>query len=220
LKESKRGQYSLVLSVMLHIVILFGVGYLFHSKESVSAAMIEFEFISIEQAASSPPAPRTQTPPSTPITPARPIVTPRPVVDRTAVETTSSEITETADVADNVSAPVSEPVNSTISGNTSGETGTSSSSGTLRPPQLLHKVEPTYPETARRQSIEGKVVIRIEVSTNGSVSNATIEQSSGQQILDNSALAAVRRWRFVPARDANNAPMLSVTTVPIIFRLN
>jgi periplasmic protein TonB len=78
---------------------------------------------------------------------------------------------------------------------------------------------PKYPIEARRRAQEGTVLLRIKVSADGSVEQVEIAQSSGFDLLDESALETVRaRWRFVPALRAGT-PIESWCMVPIRFAL-
>jgi len=52
----------------------------------------------------------------------------------------------------------------------------------------------------------------------GSAENVQIKQSSGFARLDEAAAAAVRQWRFVPARRGAE-PIAASVMVPIVFRL-
>jgi TonB family protein len=59
------------------------------------------------------------------------------------------------------------------------------------------RVSPTYPELAKRMNITGVAKVQITVSANGSVKDAKIV--GGHPLLANSALDAVKKWRFEPA---------------------
>lgn len=83
----------------------------------------------------------------------------------------------------------------------------------------LHNPKPAYPISARRMGDEGKVLLRVRVSTDGSALAVQIGQSSGFPSLDEAARDAVLRWRFVPARRGNDA-IESWVGVPIVFRLD
>lgn len=72
---------------------------------------------------------------------------------------------------------------------------------------------------ARRMGHEGQVVIRIKVSASGDVDSANVTRSSGYAVLDETALATVRRWRFRPAQQGGHAVETTVN-VPITFRLD
>ena len=60
-----------------------------------------------------------------------------------------------------------------------------------------NKVVPPYPDLARRMNIAGVVKVRVTVSPNGSVKNATLV--GGHPVLANAALDAVWKWRFEAA---------------------
>jgi protein TonB len=53
---------------------------------------------------------------------------------------------------------------------------------------------------SRRLGEQGKVVLRVELDTQGAVSSAYVVSSSGARRLDDAALAAVRQWRCNPAQ--------------------
>lgn len=57
---------------------------------------------------------------------------------------------------------------------------------------------PAYPMASRRLREEGRVVVLVEINTEGLVERATIDASSGFSRLDESALAAARKARFKP----------------------
>ena len=59
------------------------------------------------------------------------------------------------------------------------------------------KVEPTYPELARKMHIAGTVKIEVVVAPNGTVKDARVV--GGHPVLANAALDAAKKWRFEPA---------------------
>jgi TonB family protein len=59
------------------------------------------------------------------------------------------------------------------------------------------KVQPVYPELARRMNLTGTVKVQVLVAQNGTVKDAKIV--GGHPVLANAALDAVRKWRFEPA---------------------
>lgn len=77
---------------------------------------------------------------------------------------------------------------------------------------------PLYPRAARRQGIEGKVVLSVAINAAGKVDAVTIASSSGRPILDEAARSGVRRWIFAPAR-LLGVPISSQMEIPIIFQL-
>jgi len=59
------------------------------------------------------------------------------------------------------------------------------------------KVEPAYPELARKMHIAGTVKIEVVVAPNGTVKEARIV--GGHPVLASAALDAAKKWRFEPA---------------------
>ncbi|MCX7380428.1 MAG: energy transducer TonB [Alphaproteobacteria bacterium] len=56
----------------------------------------------------------------------------------------------------------------------------------------------SYPPAARRRVLEGRVVIGITIESDGTVTNPTIETSSGHSLLDTDALATAGRLALPP----------------------
>jgi len=77
---------------------------------------------------------------------------------------------------------------------------------------------PHYPLASRRMGEQGTVVLRVDVSAEGSVDNLDIETSSGSSRLDRAAASTVARWRFQPARRGSVA-VASTLPIRIVFRL-
>lgn len=86
------------------------------------------------------------------------------------------------------------------------------------PRKLPANAPPNYPVQALLSGIEGRVMLRVLVDATGLVENATVQASSGTVSLDEAALAAVRRWRFSPARRAGTAVAHEVL-VPVRFSI-
>jgi TonB family protein len=58
------------------------------------------------------------------------------------------------------------------------------------------KVQPEYPELARKMNITGTVKVQVVVSPNGTVKDAKV--MGGHPVLASAALDAVKKWRFEP----------------------
>ncbi|MDA8416675.1 MAG: TonB family protein [Betaproteobacteria bacterium] len=82
----------------------------------------------------------------------------------------------------------------------------------------LDNPQPDYPPLARRMRLTGTVLLSVEVGVDGDPLAVTLQHSAGSDMLDQAALAAVRHWRFVPARQGD-VPVSARVTVPIRFRL-
>ncbi len=69
------------------------------------------------------------------------------------------------------------------------------------PPVLVTRVDPRFPEAARRMNLSGEVILRIVVEANGTVGRIDVI-SPGPAGMTEAAGDAVRRWTFRPARIA------------------
>lgn len=77
---------------------------------------------------------------------------------------------------------------------------------------------PAYPEMARRNGWQGLCMVRVVVDTSGIAGAVSIARSSGYGILDQAALAAVRKWKFTP-RMVRGVAAASTVEVPVNFSL-
>lgn len=85
----------------------------------------------------------------------------------------------------------------------------SSASAAVTPPRSdaahLNNPKPVYPAVSRRLKEEGTVVLEVFIQSDGSVGDLRVKRSSGFARLDEAALAAVRRWKYLPARRGSEA---------------
>jgi TonB family protein len=79
---------------------------------------------------------------------------------------------------------------------------------------LLDRVEPQYPAEARQQRVQGAVVLQAEISREGRVQKLKV--ISGDSALTESAMQAVRRWRYRPY-SAEGRPIAMQTTITVNF---
>jgi TonB family protein len=76
-------------------------------------------------------------------------------------------------------------------------------------PQIAEYVQAPYPEEARKNGIEGKVTLIIELDETGAVTHAEVSAAAGNGF-DEAALQAVQSMKFTPARTAEGP-------VPVAF---
>jgi len=91
----------------------------------------------------------------------------------------------------------------------------SGTTGSLRSVKAMvaYAPRPVYPYEARRQRVTGSGVALLTVDQrSGTVTDVLMAQSCGNAILDNSALDALRRWRFKPGS-------VTKVQVPITYTL-
>ncbi len=78
--------------------------------------------------------------------------------------------------------------------------------------------EPPYPRLSRLNEEQGTVMLRVLVKPDGTVAEVRIQSSSGYPLLDRSASATVRGWRFNPAT-VDGKPVAEWCQVPVQFTL-
>lgn len=72
-----------------------------------------------------------------------------------------------------------------------------------------------YPHIARKRGLEGKVVVSFIVCADGEAQDITITESSGFEILDRSAVEAVRKASPFP-----KPPVKAALIIPVVYKLN
>jgi periplasmic protein TonB len=83
--------------------------------------------------------------------------------------------------------------------------------------RLINRVNPEYPKKARKQHVEGTVRLHAVISKDGSIKN--LEVISGDPLLVDAALKAVRQWRYSPTL-LDGRPKEVSTTIDVVFALN
>jgi protein TonB len=89
--------------------------------------------------------------------------------------------------------------------------------GNVQAARILNRVQPVYPPLARQTRISGTVRLHAIISKDGSIQQ--LEVISGHPLLQQSALDAVRQWRYQPTL-LNGEPVEVDTTIDVIFSLN
>ena len=87
----------------------------------------------------------------------------------------------------------------------------------ITPPRVLREVRPEYTEAARREAVEGDVLLEVIVLADGSVGEVRLVRGLGYG-LDDRALLAMRQWRFHPA-ERRGVPVSVLVEVAMTFRL-
>ncbi len=82
----------------------------------------------------------------------------------------------------------------------------------------LSNPKPPYPPMSRKLNEQGKVLVRVLIGVDGLPQKNELRQSSGFERLDQSALATVMKWRYVPGK-RGGVPEAMWFTVPISFTL-
>jgi len=170
-----------------------------------------------------PPAAATPTPPVTPPVPrARPTPapTPRPTPAPTPVAApapTPAPATPPAETPPAAPAAAPAPVAPPAASASSAAVPVVATPARFDA-DYLQNPAPPYPSLARKLGEQGRVVLRAHVQPDGRAATVEVRQSSGSPRLDAAALDTVRRWRFAPARQGEQA-VASWVLIPISFRL-
>lgn len=211
-REWPRWLPSFGLVVLLHVTVWWG--FIHFKSEIVPPKPLSVVQVSL-LAPPAPPEPRVvplQPPPPKVERQPKPVVekaisapTPVPVmqpVAEHAVQQAPVAVVSSSPSLPMLAQPASEPV--------------------IEPPRYnaayLSNPPPAYPLSARRRGIEGTVLVRAEVAAGGECLRAELKKSSGAEVLDQAALEAVKKWRFVPAKRGSQA-VVAWVEVPITFKL-
>ena len=76
--------------------------------------------------------------------------------------------------------------------------------------KIKARVDPLYPELARRMHISGTVKLQVVISKDGTVKSTKV--IGGPPLLIDASVDAVKRWKFEEAKDE--------TTQPVEFKYN
>jgi TonB family protein len=86
--------------------------------------------------------------------------------------------------------------------------------GNVQNAKLIEKVDPEYPELAKRARISGFVDLTVTVDEQGYVSDIRVVR--GHPLLNDAAISAVKKWRYSPTL-LNGQPVPVIATVRINF---
>jgi protein TonB len=215
--------------VALHVGFVWALqsGLLIRAVELIVPVEILTEFVT-------PPAPKAEPiPPATPTTPAPPVATkkkpaekiaevpvktpPRaPTPQPLAVPDTAAATAAPAAAATPAPAAAAAPAAATVAA--AGASGPPSVQMPSSDADYLQNPQPSYPALSRRMNEQGKSVIKVLIDADGLPQKAEIARSSGFDRLDQAALTAVMRWRFLPGK-RNGVAQAMWFDVPINWEL-
>jgi TonB family protein len=90
--------------------------------------------------------------------------------------------------------------------------------GDITGPVLLQRVNPTYPEAARKERVMGVVVVEVSLDETGAVRDVRVVESP-HEALAQASTDAVRQWRFDPARNPAGKAVAVNWKVTLAFKL-
>ena len=89
--------------------------------------------------------------------------------------------------------------------------------GDVKAPVVINRVEPSYPEVARKARISGIVIVECIIDRTGAVRDAKVVQSSSK-LFEQSALDAVQRWQFSPGT-LHGQPLDTIFDLTVKFEI-
>lgn len=222
--EWRRSGPFLLLAALLHAVFVYSVDpWSRHSESeplplSVTLTQKPMPLPLAPEKPVSKPLPQAQAPAN----PTRERHPPRPTPTPVLAMTPEQQLVATASAVVAPPAPpapvAAEATSAKASGSAASSTGNALTAARFDA-AYLQNPKPNYPALSRRLGEEGKVMLKVRVSSEGKPLNVDLEKSSGFERLDNSARQAVLGWRFVPAKRGDEAIEATVI-VPVSFRLD
>lgn len=181
--------------------------------------------------------PKSAPAPTDPVKPSPPQkqVKPEPVLPKAAVKPKPQpQATKNpVPVEQAKQAPAAKPAPEKVETNTQNEPNpqqtaakpTTASKGISSQPILVDKpafvsapVQPRYPRVAQKRGIEGTVMYEIWLDEQGNQIQQYLITSSGTEVLDKSALEAIKQWKFSP-RILDGVPVAHRVHIPVRFKL-
>jgi TonB family protein len=90
---------------------------------------------------------------------------------------------------------------------------------TDEPPKAVKRVTPTYPDSARRNGIEGIVYVSALIDEQGAVRKAVVQKRvDGVPEFEKASLDAAKQWTFTPVTK-DKKPVEVWVTIPFRFKL-
>lgn len=149
------------------------------------------------------PGPRINVPRTmkSPVETTSPVLTPKP--DRPGAPTFSPDLSNLETETSNPILKVPE-IDASVDGNT--------------PPKVKKKVDPIYPQNAKRAEKEGTVKLQATIGTDGIPKNIVAVTKPGFGF-ENAAIDALKKWRFIPGKKKGKDAEMTVS-IDIQFKLD
>ncbi|MNM70873.1 transport protein TonB [compost metagenome] len=223
--KSTLGRREKILLGVFALVLHGGVAYWVSQTPTPVLPVVPPEIPPMTIEFSQPAPPVVEPPPPAP--PPAVVAPPPPVVDELAAKPAPKPLPKPKPVAKPVAKPQPKPAPRAVEQPPAPPqpvaaptppapvpvTPASASAGYLKNPA------PEYPALAHRRGWEGTVLLRVHVLASGKPGEIQLHNSSGRQQLDDAALAAVKRWSFVPAKQGEVA-VDGWVSVPIEFKIH
>jgi len=192
----RRWALYIAASILMHVLLWCSLSFMEYgaSSEAQMSSTVPVRLVAV-QGISSPAAPNPEEPVSKP--PPQP-VKPTPV-KKHPVKRNADTVQKCAPGEAKQPETENAPAASGPAAEMNASQGHKRGPSTARPEDVIKRVKPVYPLISRRKGEEGETVLRVKVDGAGNVESLSVECSSGYEMLDRSAMKAVKAWVFVPA---------------------
>ena len=218
---------TLAFSVGMHALLLGG--FIFLAKEAPNNAERVYrvalaEFAPAPNLPQAPPAvPDAPAPPPAPVPqkqdvqPSKP-VQPKPDVKKNSPKKSDTPVPKEAVAPAQPSPPPAPAAPAGPQPRTMGGLSAYESDSLDQRPSVTRRVEPEYPNKARRMNIQGSVKVRLVVDASGQPRNCEIISATPEGYFEDAALKAVQGMRFAPGK-LKGQPVNTLVVLPFAFRL-
>ncbi len=90
--------------------------------------------------------------------------------------------------------------------------------GDVKAPKCIKRVNPKYPDVARRAHIQGFVILEAVITKDGDVRDVKVVKSL-ISYCDEAAIEAVKQWKFEPGTQ-NDTPIDVIMNLTVVFKLS
>ena len=225
MRSSLRTGGVVVLVVLVHIALAAWLWQLPKIAKPEPVQLISMDWVDTPEPL--PPV-QTQTP-TPPIEPLEPVIEPEPVLVQNEVAPPppppeqpkpipKAQKVKPVDKKTPVAQPM--PVPSVPVSEQAAESAPAANKAHMLQAQTdyLNNPKPSYPRLSKRMGEQGEVRLKVQVGATGDVLMVELVKSSGFERLDEAALAAVKNWKFKPAKQGDD-PVSSWVEVPVKFIL-
>lgn len=206
MSSTLRWRKAIALSVFVHLFFWGVVGYVAAWQPVpplVSEETVELDLIGMtEEVAAVEPVPE-------------PLPLPQPKPEETLPDP-EAELEKEPVPLEEVKIPIEPPVEKTVTPVVSKPQVKHGPMAT--PPSVILKVDPVYPSSARPTAAK-YVVLKVTIQEDGQPGKIVVVGTSGQKVLDEAAIASLKKWRFLPAKDGEGIAMACYTIVRVPIAL-
>ncbi|MFI3157828.1 MAG: energy transducer TonB [Methylococcaceae bacterium] len=220
-RRTERPWLALVLVLYAHLAVFAAL----RPQAPSSPAETIPEPISVSLLSAPQPTPEKPVSPATPIEKVekpvkKPVKKPiaKPVMPRLKPTRSTPSVEQTPTPVVETSAPSAEPETKAAPVINSKSVDTQTYQSPSFNAAYLNNPAPSYPALSRRLGEEGRVLLRVQVMEDGSAGSVELQTGSGSSRLDQAALEAVKKWRFVPAKRGEQ-PVSASVVVPVRFSI-